>query len=123
MLPQEIPYFIVRKPNKASPTGYKDFKINKDHILQWLIFLKENNPHYSHLDLEASKERLSQIPDDISQSLRSMEETELEEKLSPSDESHLETELQMQDSTNLPLVCAQSSHGADSHNSDKKRKK
>jgi hypothetical protein len=84
LLPNDLPYFIVRKPNKASPCGYKDFRINKANILTWLSFLKLNNEHYANIDLSSCKERLSQIPDDISGSLRSMTEEELEETLNAS---------------------------------------
>ena len=34
MMPDEIPFFIVRKTNNYS-NEYRDFKINKDNILIW----------------------------------------------------------------------------------------
>lgn len=59
LLPKELPYFIVRKPNKASFCGYRDFRINKANIRTWLSFLKLNkNEYYANIDLSSCKERL-----------------------------------------------------------------
>jgi len=51
-LPQllsDLPIFIARKSNSNCPNGYKDFIINREKILRWLVFLKNNNEHYKDI--------------------------------------------------------------------------
>ena len=76
LLPHEIPCFIIRRKNATSPNGYRDFKVNRNHIMLWLKFLKVNNPFYADINLEAAEERASLLPEDglIACSIRDMEE-------------------------------------------------
>ena len=76
-LPSELPCFIVRKPNVNSPSGHHDFKVNRENIMTWLHFLKENNRFYADIDLAVARTRTNtSIPEDgcIIDSLRVMEE-------------------------------------------------
>ena len=76
-LPSELPCFIIRKPNINSPSGHHDFKVNREHIMIWLHFLKENNRFYAAIDLTVARDRTnSSIPEDgsIIDSLRTMQE-------------------------------------------------
>ena len=76
LLPHEIPCFIIRRKNATSPNGYRDFKVNRNHIMLWLKILKVNNPFYADINLEAAEERASLLPEDglIACSIHDMEE-------------------------------------------------
>ena len=75
-LPEDLPCFIIRKPNINAPSGYMDFKIKRDNILAWLLFLKTHNRFYEDLNLEVAQTRLRTIPEDgsIVTRLRNMHE-------------------------------------------------
>lgn len=85
LMPAEIPCFIVRKSNQNSISGYRDFKIHKQNIYLWLQFLKANNRFYCDIDLGVAQDRLNNIETDdqgsIHNSMRSMEEEDLESEL------------------------------------------
>ena len=40
LLPEEVPYFLVRKPNQSSPSGHRDFRVKRADIIAWLTFFK-----------------------------------------------------------------------------------
>ena len=61
-----------------------------------MAFVLEKKKYYHFVDLELLKERLSQIPDDISESMRSMQETGLADHLSQANESNMFQELNLQ---------------------------
>lgn len=63
-LPSDLPLMIVRKPNANLPNGFSEFKVNRAHIIQWLVFLKQNNPHYKDIDISLVRERANSIPED-----------------------------------------------------------
>ena len=88
-LPSELSIFFVRRPNPTAPNGYRDFRINKTNILQWLNFLKRNNPFYADIDLSAAEDRFTQIETDengsIHNGIRFMEEEEAEAIIFKSD--------------------------------------
>ena len=76
-LPSDLPCFIIRKPNINTPSGHHDFKVNRDNIMAWLHFLKENNRFYADIDLTVARTRTnSSIPEDgsIINSLRVLQE-------------------------------------------------
>ena len=75
-LPSEVPVFIIRKPNINSPTGYKDFKINRDHIMAWLMFLKEHSRYYHDVNLSSAANRAAQLPEDgeLAEGFRTIDE-------------------------------------------------
>ena len=64
LLPHEVPCVIVRKPNTASPTGYRDFKVSHHKLMTWLRFLKLNNKYYANIDLDIARHRCARIPQD-----------------------------------------------------------
>jgi len=62
LIPSQMPIFVCRKSNPNSPNRYKDFKVNRDKILKWLIWLKNNNKHYK--DITINFDALSTLPAD-----------------------------------------------------------
>jgi hypothetical protein len=42
---------VVRKRTGDQPMDYRDFKVNRNHITQWLVFLKAHNPYYHNIDI------------------------------------------------------------------------
>ena len=85
-MPNEIPFFLARKPVRGAPEGYKDFRLVKEDIMVWLRFLKANNRFYRHIDLDVAQERLDSIQTDangsVESSLRYIEDDEVEALLS-----------------------------------------
>ena len=71
MMPDKIPCFLVRKSNQSSVNGYRNFKVNKENILLWIEFLKNNNCFYSDLNFGISEEQLDQITVDDDGSIHS----------------------------------------------------
>ena len=37
LLPENLPMFVARKNNPNAPEGCKDFKINRNNMLTWLV--------------------------------------------------------------------------------------
>ena len=72
----DLPIFVARKSNPFCPNGYKDFIINREKILRWLVFLKNNNKHYK--DIQIDYEVLQTLPVNgfIYDSLRSYNDTD-----------------------------------------------
>ena len=100
LLPEEVPCFLVRKPNQSSPSGHRDFRVKRADIIAWLTFFKQNNPHYAHIDLDAAIQRASNLPEDgsIADSLRSVEFEEDDDDTDDNDESlHSQNEVTEQD--------------------------
>ena len=62
LIPSQMPIFVCRKSNPNSPNRYKDFKVSRDKILRWLIWLKHNNRHYT--DITIDYDALSTLPAD-----------------------------------------------------------
>ena len=62
LIPSEMPIFVCRKSNPNSPSGYKDFNVNRDKILRWLVWLKENNRNYR--DIIIDFDALNNLPID-----------------------------------------------------------
>ena len=50
-LPEELDILIVRKPDARDPASYKDFRVRKKKVLDFLDFLKANNPYYAHIKI------------------------------------------------------------------------
>ena len=55
LISQELPIFVARKNINSEDTNHKDFKVSRNNILRWLIFLKQNNKNYKDItiDIEA----------------------------------------------------------------------
>ena len=62
MIPEELPIFAARKPNPSNANGCKDFKINKQNIMTWLKFLKENNKNC--MDINIDEHALDHLPNE-----------------------------------------------------------
>ena len=77
---ENLPVFIICKQNKNATNGYKDFRLRQDHIMQWLTFLKANNPHYAHIQID--NEAVDQIPvnGDVTENIQVIYEEELDEE-------------------------------------------
>ena len=45
--------FACRKSNPNSPSRHKDFNANRDKMLRWLVWLKENNRDYQDIILRS----------------------------------------------------------------------
>ena len=63
--PKDLPYFIVRNPTGNSTSGgegYKDFRVRRDAITQWLCFLKGHNNLYRHVVID--DDLLCTLPED-----------------------------------------------------------
>ena len=58
---EEVPVYIVRKPNSNTPEGYKDFKVRRENLRSWIEFLIEFNPYYTADAL--STENLDEYPE------------------------------------------------------------
>ena len=100
LLPEEVPCFLVRKPNQSCPRGHRDFRVKRANIIAWLAFFKRYNPHYAHMNLDAAIQRASNLPEDgsIADSLRSVEfEEELNDSDDIDDSVHAENEATEQD--------------------------
>lgn len=63
-LPANLPILIVRKPDSNSPNGYSEFKVNRANIIEWLVFLKQNNPYYRDIDIDRVVQRANELPED-----------------------------------------------------------
>ncbi len=63
LLPNEIPCFIVRKPNQVYPNGFCDFEVNRKKIIVWLQFLHTNYSHYVHINIDAAIKKAMQLPE------------------------------------------------------------
>ena len=79
-LPQRInqlPVMIVRKQNTNVAVGYKDFRVRRQAIQQWLTFLHANNPLYADINIDF--DLLSQLPEDgsVESEVNVIEEKEL----------------------------------------------
>ena len=62
LLSQELLIFVARKSNPNNPDRYKDFIINREKILRWLLFLKQNNEHYNDIEIDyIEEERLCKL--------------------------------------------------------------
>ena len=62
LLPENLPTFVARKNNPNAPGDYKDFKINRNNMLTWLVWLKQNSSNYA--DIIIDMDALSQLPID-----------------------------------------------------------
>ena len=74
LLPSDLPVFVARKPNPNCPNGYKDFIINRERILRWLVFLKNNNEHYKDIEIDYVVLQNLPVNGSIFHSLRSYDE-------------------------------------------------
>lgn len=50
-LPEELDILIVRKPDARDPASYKDSRVRKKKVLDYLVFLKANNPYYACINV------------------------------------------------------------------------
>ena len=50
-LPKDLDVLLIRKPSARDPSTYRDFWVRKAKVLQFLHFLKANNPFYAHIDI------------------------------------------------------------------------
>ena len=109
-MPNELPFFLARKPVRGALLGYKDFRITKENIMIWLRFLKQHNRFYRDIDIAVAQERMDSIPTDangsVEHSLRYIEDEEVEALLAsnstenevdPSDPSSLEENEEVED--------------------------
>ena len=62
LMPSEMPLFACRKSNPNSPDVHADFIANKNKILSWLVWLKNNNRH--HTDITIDCDALDYLPVD-----------------------------------------------------------
>jgi Ulp1 family protease len=65
--PSECPIFKVRMRSGMDPSGYKDFKVRREFLRNWLLFLREHNPYYQNLlpySQEEFDNRLNEFPVD-----------------------------------------------------------
>ena len=69
-LPADIPIIVYKRRSCGDIHHYIDFKVRRGVVWQWLVFLKNESPAYS--DIEISDIHLSQLPEDgfITNSLR-----------------------------------------------------
>ena len=75
-----LPVVWIRKQNQAIPSGYRDFRVRSGAILEWLRWLKQNNPLYAHIQIDmdaiASLPQDGDIIDRVKQVLEREEEKE-----------------------------------------------
>ena len=50
-LSSDVSVFLVRRKTGEEPTDYKNFKIRKNYIHSWLLFLKRFNRFYAHITI------------------------------------------------------------------------
>jgi hypothetical protein len=53
---ESINILIVRRCNGNSPEKFRDFKISRSNVLQWLMFLCRHNRYYSHINLQTTQD-------------------------------------------------------------------
>ena len=58
---KDLPIVILRKKDAQHPNNYKDFRVRKEAIKVWLLFLIEHNSAYR--DVTINEERLNSLPD------------------------------------------------------------
>ena len=50
-LPSNCNIFTVRSRRGSDPSHYKDFKVRRERVHKWLLFLKKWNPAYRNIDI------------------------------------------------------------------------
>ena len=55
-LPEQLDVLVVRKPGASTPTGYKDFRVRKRRVLNFLRYLKAHNPYYADIAIRPAGE-------------------------------------------------------------------
>lgn len=68
-LPEELDILLVRKPDARNPSSYKDFRVRKQKVLDFLKFLKAHNPFYAHVQVRPAIEVDLPLDGDISHRL------------------------------------------------------
>ena len=58
----ETEVFIVRKCTVDDPIGYKDFRVRREVVRSWLLFLRDANPFYR--DVVVDDEAIARLPMD-----------------------------------------------------------
>ena len=58
----ETEVFIVRKCTVDDPIGYKDFRVRREVVRYWLLFLRDANPFYR--DVVVDDEAIARLPMD-----------------------------------------------------------
>lgn len=75
---------VVRKQTGDQPTDYRDFKVNKNHIVQWLRFLKDHNQYYRNITIdELTLDNLPNTPAEVYNQLRDLSEENDDEPNAP----------------------------------------
>ena len=81
--PNQLPVIIVRMKNQQNEEGFKDFRVRRNAILQWLYFLKAKNHLYRDLNIDLDAAQNLPVDGDISSQLNVLEEEEISTKNSP----------------------------------------
>ena len=50
-LPEDLDILVIRKPNVRDPSTYNDFRVRKQKVFDFLLFLKRHNPYYSGIEI------------------------------------------------------------------------
>ena len=63
-LPQDLDVILIRKPDAKDPVAYKDFRVRKQKVLDFLYYLREHNPYYADIVIRPAAD--VNLPDDDS---------------------------------------------------------
>jgi len=58
---------ILRRRGAINPNdigNFEDFRVRRDHVQQWLNYLKEHHPTFRHPDIQIDNDRIQQLPED-----------------------------------------------------------
>ena len=58
--PKYCHILIVRQQNSQMPTHHNDFRVRRECVLEWLLFLQLHNPYYS--DITIDDNQLQELP-------------------------------------------------------------
>jgi hypothetical protein len=84
-LPEECDIILLRRRNRdgefeQAANSYEDFRVRRDRIHQWLIYLKAENPAFENIEIDY--ERLNSLPENelVHNRLHSILEDNLQEQ-------------------------------------------
>ena len=94
LLPSECNIVILRRRGAANPndTGvFKDFRVRRNYVQQWLNYLRAHHPTFRHPDIQIDDDRIQQLPEDglVHEQLLTLttSETDPEEDQGPPEDS------------------------------------
>ena len=60
--PNQYPFLFIRKPDDKMPSNFREFRVRRDVMKDWLVWLKRHVREYSNIEIDQGA--LSEIPED-----------------------------------------------------------